>query len=106
MLLTVAWMVKLVMLLFRLQIASSPINLYGATKLVSDKLFISANNIKGNKKIKFSIVRYGNVLNSRGSFSFVSKQSKNNLFTITDLKMMIFNNIRTKCRTNFKINAK
>ena len=62
--------------------ASSPINLYGATKLVSDKLFISANNIKGNKKIKFSIVRYGNVLNSRGSvLPLFQKQSKNNLFT-------------------------
>ena len=71
--------------------ASSPINLYGATKLVSDKLFISANNIKGNKKIKFSIVRYGNVLNSRGSvLPLFQKQSKNNLFTITDLKMTRF----------------
>jgi FlaA1/EpsC-like NDP-sugar epimerase len=47
--------------------ASSPINLYGATKLCSDKLFISANNIKGNKNIKFSVVRYGNVMGSRGS---------------------------------------
>ena len=71
--------------------ASSPINLYGATKLVSDKLFISANNIKGNKKIKFSIVRYGNVLNSRGSvLPLFQKQSKYNLFTITDLKMTRF----------------
>ena len=71
--------------------ACSPINLYGATKLVSDKLFISANNIKGNKKIKFSIVRYGNVLNSRGSvLPLFQKQSKNNLFTITDLKMTRF----------------
>ena len=71
--------------------ASSPINLYGAIKLVSDKLFISANNIKGNKKIKFSIVRYGNVLNSRGSvLPLFQKQSKNNLFTITDLKMTRF----------------
>ena len=47
--------------------ASSPINLYGATKLVSDKLFIAANNIRGSKNIKFSVVRYGNVLGSRGS---------------------------------------
>ena len=47
--------------------ACSPINLYGATKLCSDKLFISANNIKGNRKIKFSVVRYGNVFGSRGS---------------------------------------
>ena len=47
--------------------AVAPINLYGATKLCSDKLFIAANNIKGKKNIKFSIVRYGNVMNSRGS---------------------------------------
>ena len=47
--------------------AAAPINLYGATKLCSDKLFIAANNIIGNKKIKFSVVRYGNVAGSRGS---------------------------------------
>ena len=47
--------------------ASSPINLYGATKLCSDKLFINSNNIKGKKNIKFSVVRYGNVMGSRGS---------------------------------------
>ena len=47
--------------------AASPINLYGATKLVSDKLFISANNITGHKETKFSVVRYGNVIGSRGS---------------------------------------
>ena len=47
--------------------AVNPINLYGATKLVSDKLFIAANNIIGKKNIKFSIVRYGNVSGSRGS---------------------------------------
>ena len=47
--------------------ASSPINLYGATKLASDKLFIAANNIKGKIKTKFSVVRYGNVMGSRGS---------------------------------------
>ena len=47
--------------------ASSPINLYGATKLCSDKLFLSAYNLSGNKKIKFSVVRYGNVFGSRGS---------------------------------------
>ena len=47
--------------------ASSPINLYGASKLCSDKIFLSANNIKGRRDIKFSIVRYGNVLGSRGS---------------------------------------
>ena len=47
--------------------ASNPINLYGATKLCSDKLFVSANNIRGSQKTFFSVVRYGNVLNSRGS---------------------------------------
>lgn len=47
--------------------ASSPINLYGATKLCADKLFISANNIRGNKDVIFSVVRYGNVMGSRGS---------------------------------------
>ena len=47
--------------------ASSPINLYGATKLCSDKLFTSAQNYKGFKKIKFSVIRYGNVFGSRGS---------------------------------------
>ena len=47
--------------------AAAPINLYGATKLCSDKLFIAANNMKGNRDISFSIVRYGNVMGSRGS---------------------------------------
>ena len=47
--------------------ATEPVNLYGATKLVSDKLFVAANNIIGEQKISFSVVRYGNVLNSRGS---------------------------------------
>ncbi len=59
--------------------AVSPINLYGATKLVSDKLFIAANNIVGNQKISFSIVRYGNVINSRGSvIPFFKKLAKDN----------------------------
>ena len=47
--------------------AASPANLYGASKLVSDKLFVAANNLTGNHEIKFSVVRYGNVLGSRGS---------------------------------------
>ena len=47
--------------------AANPINLYGATKLASDKIFIAANNIVGNQKTKFSVVRYGNVFASRGS---------------------------------------
>jgi len=47
--------------------AANPINLYGATKLASDKLFVSANNMVGSKKVRFSVVRYGNVIGSRGS---------------------------------------
>src|SRR5690606_1760542 len=47
--------------------AAAPINLYGATKLCSDKLFTAANNIKGQRDIRFSVVRYGNVMGSRGS---------------------------------------
>ena len=47
--------------------AANPINLYGATKLCSDKLFVAANNLVGKRKTRFSIVRYGNVLGSRGS---------------------------------------
>ena len=73
--------------------AVNPINLYGATKLVSDKLFSAANNIKGNQKIAFSIVRYGNVTNSRGSvipfFKEQIKQKSKNFF-ITDKKMTRF----------------
>ena len=73
--------------------ASSPINLYGASKLCSDKLFVAANNIKGNRKIKFSIVRYGNVLGSRGSVLpiFLKAIKKDNIFDITDAKMTRFN---------------
>ena len=57
--------------------AAAPINLYGATKLASDKLFVAANNYSGKKEIKFSVVRYGNVLGSRGSvIPFFSKRSK------------------------------
>ena len=73
--------------------ASSPINLYGASKLCSDKIFISANNIKGKRNIKFSIVRYGNVLGSRGSVLpiFLKSNKKNEPFKITDPKMTRFN---------------
>ena len=56
--------------------AAAPINLYGATKLTSDKLFVAANNYKGDNEIKFSVVRYGNVMGSRGSvipFSYPRK---------------------------------
>ncbi len=72
--------------------ASAPINLYGATKLTSDKLFIAANNYKGNKDIKFSVVRYGNVMGSRGSVIPLFLNMKNNKsFPITDLDMTRFN---------------
>ena len=72
--------------------ASSPINLYGATKLCSDKLFIAANNIKGKKKISFSIVRYGNVMGSRGSvIPLFLEQSKNGVLEVTDKNMTRFN---------------
>ena len=72
--------------------ASSPINLYGATKLCSDKLFLSSNNIKGNKNIIFSVVRYGNVMGSRGSIiPKLIEQKKRGFFTITDAKMTRFN---------------
>ncbi len=72
--------------------AVAPQNLYGATKLTSDKLFVSANNIKGNKKIKFSIVRYGNVMGSRGSVIPYFLQFKNsNYLPITHKEMTRFN---------------
>lgn len=72
--------------------AAAPINLYGATKLCSDKLFIAANNIKGSRKCKFTIVRYGNVMGSRGSvIPLFLKQSSENLLTITNPEMTRFN---------------
>ncbi len=72
--------------------AAAPINLYGATKLASDKLFLSANNIRGNKKIKFSVVRYGNVMFSRGSVvPFFIEQKKRGVIPITDKEMTRFN---------------
>ena len=72
--------------------ACAPINLYGATKLCSDKLFIAANNIKGKKDIKFSVVRYGNVFGSRGSVYPVFKNYINKgYFPITDKNMTRFN---------------
>ena len=72
--------------------ASSPINLYGATKLTSDKLFIAANNYKGKKNIKFSIVRYGNVMASRGSvIPFFLSKKESGIFPITDKRMTRFN---------------
>ena len=72
--------------------ASSPLNLYGATKLCSDKLFIAANNIKGKRDVSFSVVRYGNVFGSRGSVvPLFQQQMQEKFFTITDSKMTRFN---------------
>ena len=72
--------------------AAAPINLYGATKLCSDKLFVSANNFKGRHEISFSVVRYGNVMGSRGSVIpyFVSKRHEG-VLPITDSRMTRFN---------------
>ncbi len=71
--------------------ASSPINVYGATKLTSDKLFISANNYSGRNNIKFSVVRYGNVFGSRGSVIPIFLGQKNGVYNITSLDMTRFN---------------
>jgi len=72
--------------------AAAPINLYGATKLVSDKLFIAANNMKGKRDISFSAVRYGNVLGSRGSvIPFFLKQKESGILPITHPEMTRFN---------------
>ena len=72
--------------------AAAPINLYGATKLCSDKLFIAANNIKGARDLSFSVVRYGNVMGSRGSvIPFFLEKAKTGLLPITDPSMTRFN---------------
>ena len=72
--------------------ACAPINLYGATKLTSDKLFIAANNIKGSRDVKFSVVRYGNVMGSNGSvMPFFLNKRKEGVLPITDKKMTRFN---------------
>lgn len=71
--------------------AAAPVNLYGATKLVSDKLFIAANNIKGTNPITFSVVRYGNVLGSNGSvIPFFLKKREEGVLPITNSKMTRF----------------
>lgn len=73
--------------------ACSPVNLYGATKLLADKLFVSANEIKGNScKSEFSVLRYGNVMGSRGSVVplFKELKEKGEIFKLTDLKMTRF----------------
>lgn len=73
--------------------AAAPMNLYGATKLVSDKLFIAANNIKGDRDIRFSAVRYGNVMGSRGSVIpfFMEKAKNSKTLPITHKDMTRFN---------------
>lgn len=72
--------------------ACAPINLYGATKLTSDKLFIAANNIKGSKNVRFSVVRYGNVMGSNGSvIPFFLDRRKGGKLPITDPNMTRFN---------------
>ena len=72
--------------------AAAPINLYGATKLCSDKLFIAANNIKGSRDLSFSVVRYGNVMGSRGSvIPFFLEQKKKGFLPITHEDMTRFN---------------
>jgi FlaA1/EpsC-like NDP-sugar epimerase len=72
--------------------AAAPINLYGATKLASDKLFVAANNIKGANPIRFSVVRYGNVMGSNGSvIPFFMKKRKEGVLPITDPTMTRFN---------------
>jgi UDP-N-acetylglucosamine 4,6-dehydratase len=72
--------------------AAAPINLYGATKLCSDKLFVAANNIKGKRDIRFSVVRYGNVMGSRGSvIPFFLDRRKSGVLPITDPRMTRFN---------------
>lgn len=72
--------------------AAAPINLYGATKLVSDKLFIAANNIRGWKNLRFSVVRYGNVMGSNGSvMPFFMKAGQTGEVPITDERMTRFN---------------
>lgn len=72
--------------------AAAPINLYGATKLAADKLFIAANNIKGKKDIRFSVVRYGNVMGSNGSvIPYFMDKRKEGVLPITDKNMTRFN---------------
>lgn len=72
--------------------AAAPINLYGATKLCSDKLFMAANNIQGDRGMRFNVVRYGNVMGSRGSvIPFFMARRKTGILPITDTSMTRFN---------------
>src|SRR3990167_2957109 len=71
--------------------AVSPVNLYGATKMVAEKIFVDANSTVGSRKIKFGVVRYGNVAGSRGSVvPLFIKQAEDNVLTITDNRMTRF----------------
>ncbi|MCK0132272.1 UDP-N-acetylglucosamine 4,6-dehydratase (inverting) [Flavobacteriaceae bacterium F08102] len=72
--------------------AAAPLNLYGATKLCSDKLFVAANNMSGSRDLKFSVVRYGNVMGSRGSvIPFFLNKRESGVLPITDPEMTRFN---------------
>jgi UDP-N-acetylglucosamine 4,6-dehydratase len=72
--------------------AAAPINLYGATKLCSDKLFVAANNVRGKRDLRFSVVRYGNVMGSRGSvIPFFLNRKASGKLPITDVNMTRFN---------------
>ena len=72
--------------------AAAPINLYGATKLCSDKLFVAANNIRSRPQLRFSVVRYGNVMGSRGSvIPFFIEKAKRGVIPLTDTHMTRFN---------------
>ena len=85
--------------------AAAPINLYGATKLASDKLFIAANNYRGPHDIKFSVVRYGNVMGSRGSvIPFFLGKKNDGVLPITDERMTRFN-ITLQQGVDFVINC-
>jgi len=72
--------------------AAAPVNLYGATKLCSDKLFVAANNFRGDREVRFSVVRYGNVMGSRGSvIPFFLDKARTGVLPITDTRMTRFN---------------
>lgn len=84
--------------------AVSPINLYGATKLCSEKLFLAANSLSGKKKIKFSVVRYGNVMGSRGSVLPFFLSLNEHKLPLTDKKMTRFNiNLEDACELVYQI---
>lgn len=85
--------------------AVSPVNLYGATKMCFEKLFLAANNLVGNRDVCFSVMRYGNVFGSRGSvIPLFLEQTKNKKFTITDKRMTRFT-ITLQDAINFVLNS-